>query len=123
MPDSLFSYPRKYRLVSKQDFQSVFAKSHKITAKHLIVLYKSNELGYPRLGVMLSKEKLPKAVDRNRLRRILRDSFRQQKNALKGLDIIVLLRSKCTAALSERGCKALKEDIALIWQKLLIFSK
>ncbi len=111
-------FSRKYRLLNKNDFQSVFAKPHKSAHKFIIALYQKNHLDYARLGVMLSKRYLPRAVDRNTFRRIARESFRKQHDELKGLDIILLIRSECTPL----DRKALRIDIDHLWQKLLISS-
>lgn len=58
----------------------------------LTVLARSNELGLARLGVIIAKKHVKKAVLRNRIRRIIRESFRHQQRELLGLDLIVLLR-------------------------------
>lgn len=109
------SYSRQYRLVSKQDFQSVFAANpHKITHKNLIILYRPNGLSHPRLGVVISKAAIRRAVARNWHRRVVRESFRQHKEAIKGLDIVVLLRSECTA----QTRKTWRENIDNIWQTI-----
>jgi len=109
------SFSRKYRLLKKHDFQSVFAKSHKSVHKFIIALYQQTQHDYGRLGIMLSKRHLPRAVDRNTLRRVIRESFRHHHDALKGLDIIILLRSECTPL----DRKALRTDIDYLWQKVL----
>jgi ribonuclease P protein component len=107
-------FSRQYRLVSKQDFRAAFIKPHKIARKNLIVLYKSNQKSLARLGIVISKKYARRAVDRNLLRRVIRESFRQQKEALKGLDLIVLLRTECTPL----DKKALRDDIGSLWQTL-----
>ena len=83
------SFSRKYRLLNKNDFQSVFAKPHKSVHKFIVALYQQTPHDYGRLGIMLTKRYLPRAVDRNTLRRIVRESFRKHHEALKGLDIII----------------------------------
>lgn len=114
----LSGFGRKYRLVTKQDFQTVFAKPYKVTRKHLLVLYCPNQQPYARLGIIISKHHVKRAVSRNRLRRVIRDSFRQQKDALKGLDIIVLVRSECTPLCKKSGKKALRDEVESLWPSL-----
>jgi ribonuclease P protein component len=109
------SYSRQYRLVSKQDFQSVFATNpHKIKHQNVIALYRSNGLLHARLGVVISKAAIRRAVSRNWHRRVIRESFRQHKETLKGLDIVVLLRSECTT----QSRKTWRENIDNIWQTI-----
>lgn len=116
--DLPFSFSSQSRLRSKQDFQSVFAKCRKITRKYLLALYIPNSWPYSRLGIIIAKHHVKRAVDRNQIRRVIRESFRQRKEIVKGLDIIVLMRSEC-ATLSK---KALRDDVDNLWQQLLIHS-
>jgi ribonuclease P protein component len=53
----------------------------------------SNELGHPRLGVALAKRVVRLAVQRNRIRRQLRESFRLHQHQLAGVDVLVLARA------------------------------
>lgn len=110
-----FSYSRKYRLASKREVQSVFAaKPKKISRQYLLVLYIPNQLTYPRLGIIAGKQHLRRAVDRNRVRRIIRESFRHEMEKLKGLDLIVLIRSSCSTV----ETKTLRNDIDNLWQSI-----
>ena len=61
-----------------------------------MVLAYPNSSGCPRLGLAISKKKLAKAVARNRIKRIIRESFRYHQALLAGLDIVVLSHS-CVA--------------------------
>jgi ribonuclease P protein component len=107
-------FSREDRLVSKQDFQTVFAKPDKISRKLLTVLYVKNSLLHARIGILISKQQVKQAVDRNRLRRIVRESFREHKNTLPALDMIVIVRSGI-AQLSNQDCR---EYIDNLWLKL-----
>ena len=50
---------------------------------------KPNEQGYARLGVVVSKRLFPHAVDRNRMRRRIREAFRRIAAGLPALDLVV----------------------------------
>jgi ribonuclease P protein component len=108
------SYSKSDRLVSKEDFQSVFAHSKKISDKRFVVLYCANDLKRPRLGIIIPKQRIKSAATRNALRRQIRESFRLIQESLKGLDIIVLLRSECTPF----DKKALRTDIDHLWPRI-----
>ena len=110
----MFEFSRKYRLISKIDFQSVFANPHKASKKYLLALYKPNHLTHARLGLIVAKHHVKRAVDRNRLRRLIRESFRHHQETLKGLDIIVLIRSKC----SPLENNIIRADIDSLWLNL-----
>jgi ribonuclease P protein component len=98
-----------------RDFESVLAASNKVKAGYFSALYLSNSLSYARLGVRLNKHHMPRAVDRNRLRRVVRESFRQHQDQLKGLDIVVLMQSKWTPLENA----ALRCDLEQLWQRIL----
>jgi len=51
--------------------------------------YMPNTLGYPRLGMVIGKKIVRRAVDRNYVRRILREWFRTHRGQLGGIDLVV----------------------------------
>lgn len=84
-----FDKPR--RLLKKSDYDHVFSQAKKIVNPNFTVLYRVNKVGHARLGLALSKKMIAKAHDRNRLKRLLRETFRIRQ--LPGIDIIVLAKS------------------------------
>ncbi len=118
-------FPRTHRLTNKRDFQWVFAEPHKIASHYLLALYRSNTLGHARLGIIINKHYVKRAVDRNQWRRIIRESFRQHQQALvnssqEGLDVIVLIRSECGGRLSSVliNKTIVRDDSDYLWQRL-----
>ncbi|WP_229669354.1 ribonuclease P protein component [Legionella impletisoli] len=69
----------------------MFAQAKKMITPEFIFLYRTNCLDHARLGLALSKKAVPKSHDRNRLKRLLRESFRTC--ALPAVDVVVLARS------------------------------
>lgn len=94
VPNSSRKFSRSSRLVSKQDFQSVFAKSLKISHRPFVLLYSSNALACARLGIIIGKSVYKRAVDRNRIRRIVRESFRQSSIPSYAIDIVIIVKTK-----------------------------
>ncbi len=72
----MYSFTKAQRLLKKKEYNDVFAEAKKIVSSDFIILYKPNHLGHARLGLALSKKHIAKAHDRNRIKRVLRDSFR-----------------------------------------------
>ena len=45
-----------------------------------------------RLGLVVSKKNISKSVERNRVKRLIRESFRKNKSQIPNLDVVVLIR-------------------------------
>jgi ribonuclease P protein component len=60
-----------------------------------------------RLGLAISKKRVRRAVDRNRLKRLARDVFRRHRAALAGLDVVVMARATAVAEDNRTLCDAL----------------
>ena len=81
------------RLLNASDFTRVFDNARlKVSTPELLFLARPNQLPHARLGLVIAKKHVRKAVARNRVKRIVRETFRQQQSALAGLDIVVLAR-------------------------------
>lgn len=88
-----FRYPRRLRLLTGRDFQNVFDDVQlKVPDQTILLLTRENDLDQPRLGFVISKKNIRQAVQRNRVRRIIRESFRLNQQNLPAMDIIILAR-------------------------------
>jgi ribonuclease P protein component len=108
------AYPRKHRLLSKTEFKAVFDNAKKISQKHLLILYKTNQNTHSRLGLVVGKHFAKKAASRNRIKRVIRESFRHYQENIKGMDIIVIARQQCDTLTKHK----LREGIDNLWEKL-----
>ncbi|CAL4317674.1 Ribonuclease P protein component [Buchnera aphidicola (Thelaxes suberi)] len=88
----IFSYPRELRLLTPIQFKKVFKKSYKVTNKELIILGKPNSLLFPRLGISISKKKIKYATIRNKVKRLIKESFRILQHNLMHMDFIVIIK-------------------------------
>lgn len=86
--DSRFT-PRS-RLADKTSYRRVFEKAERSRDNMFTVLYRPNGTDTPRLGLAISKKNCRLATGRNRLKRIVRESFRHHRTELPGLDIVVM---------------------------------
>lgn len=104
MNDDLFidvpAFPRPNRLNSAAGFERVFKHAKRSADKFFTVLYCNNDVGYPRLGLAIAKKRVRRAVARNRLKRIIRDSFRHAKSQLLGVDIVIMAREQAECAIN-----------------------
>ncbi|ADC64024.1 ribonuclease P protein component [Allochromatium vinosum] len=83
-------FGRERRLTQSSQFKRVFADASRAGRQGFVVLYRPNGLDQPRLGLAIAKKCARRAVDRNRLKRIARESFRRSCQQLPGVDIVVL---------------------------------
>lgn len=107
-------FARHQRLLSSSGFRHVFAEPRRFSHPHLMMLARSNNKPYARLGLAVPKRHIKRAVDRNRIKRQIRESFRARQAKLVGWDIIVMARSGADR-LSNRE---LREVLESHWQKL-----
>lgn len=86
-------FPRQLRLLNAGDFSHVFEQADlKVHGKGMMALIRLTTRGYPRLGLVVSKKNVKRAVDRNRFKRLVRESIRLRQDHLPSVDIVVLAR-------------------------------
>ena len=84
-----FRLARQAKIVKTDDFSSVFNLRKRIASPHLVMRYRLNEANVPRLGLIVSKKNAKLAVQRNYMRRVLRDLFRLNQHTLPKIDLII----------------------------------
>ncbi|MFH0889381.1 MAG: ribonuclease P protein component [Planctomycetota bacterium] len=96
-----FGLSKKERVVNKKEFDRIYKEGTIRKSGKVMVRYLPNDLGYSRLGVAVGKKLFRKASMRNRIKRLVRESFRLNKNLLpKGLDIIIGISGNSTSPLT-----------------------
>lgn len=96
----LLAFPRAARLLNSEDFQAIF-KRPVVVSDRLFRVY-ARVLGpSARLGLAISRKAAPRAVDRNRIKRQIREVFRHHRSCLEadgGVEFIVMARVDARAA-------------------------
>ncbi|RKY25436.1 MAG: ribonuclease P protein component [Planctomycetota bacterium] len=91
-----FSFPKSRRLVTNRQFEAVLARKLRVSDGLLTLYMAENDCGYPRLGVSVAKS-CGNAVVRNRLKRLLRESFRQSRDEIPaGFDYLLMVSQQWT---------------------------
>jgi ribonuclease P protein component len=76
----------------------MFQAGRRLNGAHLQLLASPAEGSIGRVGFVIGKKQLASAVDRNYLRRLLREAVRQRRPALDAFDIVLRLRTSCPPA-------------------------
>lgn len=115
---SLFSprlgLPKVCRLLVSTGFTSVLRGGKKTNDTLFSVYTAPNQLPQARLGITVSRKVSPRAVQRNRIKRQVRESFRQHRLTLCGVDLVVIARPE--AAKSDN--KTLKAALQQHWERI-----
>ncbi len=93
---------KEERLLTKADFDRVFEQGTSAGNKRLIIHWRANDLGHPRLGLVVSK-RFGNAVARNKWKRRIRDIFRRNKAAAGARDVVVLPGKRDEAKLADHN--------------------
>lgn len=101
-------------LNKNREFQRVYKKGKSFVSPLLITYVLKNNKGQVRVGITTSK-KIGKAVQRNRARRIIRESYRKLSRSIQpGYDIVFVSRSNTY--------KAKMNDVLAVMSEHLYFS-
>lgn len=109
------SYPREARLLTPGAFKRVFAGAERVADRYFTVLASSNGGDHARLGLAIGRRVSPRAVDRNRIKRIARESFRHHQHQLPPVDIVLMARPSARHGSRE----TLYASLAGLWQRVM----
>jgi ribonuclease P protein component len=86
-----FSFPKNKRLINNSQFKDVLSNGRR-RSNGVLMLYKAeNDLEYSRLGISVGKSS-GNAVVRNRLKRLIREAFRQNQHQIPaGFDYVIMI--------------------------------
>lgn len=117
-PDELslnYRFPKSTRLLTATDYSEVFdAVDFRISSHHFLLLVKKSPLNCSRLGLIIAKKHVKLAVQRNRLKRLSRESFRTRKATSLNFDLVLLAKKGADTCSNEQCIK----ELEFIWRKL-----
>ena len=110
-----YGFPQQVRLLTAGDYSDVFNDvTCKVSNRHILLLARESSHQHPRVGLVFSKKNVRLAVQRNRLKRLVRESFRLHQHKLEPLDIVVLSRP----GISELDNQTFTKQLEKLWQRL-----
>ncbi|WP_344701789.1 ribonuclease P protein component [Halomonas cibimaris] len=108
-------FPRALRLLSAGDFRYVFAQADlKIHAKGMLALARFNDGDHARIGLVAGKKNVKLAVERNRFKRLTRESFRLRQETLPAVDVVILARR----GVDDMDNAMLQRQLHGLWKRL-----
>lgn len=115
MSATRWCFDRRNRLVKSSEYQRVFdTKTHQFSGGGLSILARGNGLGYSRVGIIVSSRVARSAVARNRIKRVVRESFRLQQAGINAWDVVVIARP----GVVKQSNRELFASLAEHWKKL-----
>lgn len=112
----LLSFPRSSRLTRPSEFRRVFERGRhrRIALQGLLVRVRESTEPQARIGFAFSKRALRHAVDRNRVKRLARESFRHYHSNLPTVDIVLIAQTE----VAEMDNTAILRQLEVLWQRL-----
>jgi len=119
-------FPPHYRLHDSREFDAVFKGSqYRVSCPEFLLLGIDNPLGYSRLGMVVGKKSAAKSVQRSRVKRIVRESFRTLCNQTQdnyqrqtSVDIVIVTRSGVATRDNHRLAKTLATNWLSLFNKI-----
>lgn len=110
------SFGKARRLLNAKDYSQVFDGAEaRSSHKHLLLLARANSKPRHRLGLVIAKKNVRLAAQRNRIKRIAREVFRNLPDTEPSLDVILLARR----GLDQLDNETLSTILRQQWQKLI----
>ena len=95
-----FLFPRSARIASRRRFEELYASDTKRVGRYLVAWHAPSETAAHRLGVTAAKRTFHDAHQRNRAKRLLRESFRRLRPSLEGgpWDLVLVAKRRILEA-------------------------
>lgn len=122
MTDAGTAPRRRARITRSGDFDAVYRRGRSAANRHLVVYAFARDdapgAAPARLGLSVSK-KVGGAVERNRVKRVLRERFAEIVDRLPcGIDVVVIARPGCAEYVEEKGSEAIGARLAELAEKV-----
>lgn len=105
-----YFFKKKSRLLKSKNFKYVFNNPCSKNTFQVNVLSRFNLLGYPRLGLSISRKNIKDAYKRNTIKRLIRETFRRLQHKLISMDFIVIAK-KSIMYLNNKNIITILENI------------
>ena len=114
MTDNRACFSKHARLLKPAEFSRVFKNPIRSSDRLLTILAVPNDIKQPRLGLAISKKHAKRAVDRNRIKRLIRESFRLIQHQLPAVDLVVMAKPGTKSVENQQIFQSLQQH----WHRL-----
>jgi len=108
-------FPRASRLTDKPQFDVVHRQGQRFSDALFLVITRPNETGRARLGLAVGVKAAGNAVQRNRIKRLVRESFRHAQQELPPVDVVINART----AAAKAGNPDIRASLAAHWDRIV----
>ena len=95
-PKGTARFSKAARLRHRQEFLRAQAQGKRFHTRHFGVTLAPMAEGHPRLGLVATR-RMGKAVQRNRVKRLLREFFRRHQTGLPAFDLVIMAKKGASA--------------------------
>jgi ribonuclease P protein component len=109
------TFDKSWRLRKRIDFSAVAARGRKLYLPDFIIIKAASDFSIPRIGVTVSR-KVGNSVHRNRIKRLIREFFRNNRNLFLSADYNIIARSGAVNLGFDDVCQELANGLCRIGQ-------
>ncbi len=106
--------PPQRRLRRKSDFEAAYARGRRLGDSFFSIIARPNEAGGARLGLAVATKAAGSSVQRNRIRRVIRETFRLRQHDLPCVDVVVSARATVRGARNDE----LRASLNTLWDRV-----
>ncbi|AHG76943.1 ribonuclease P protein component [Mannheimia varigena] len=106
-------------MLAPVQFKAVFEEPLRASTPQMTLLARENTVDNPRLGLTVAKKHLKRAHDRNRIKRIVRESFRLKQHELPNFDFVFVSKG----GIGKLDNATLFDTLEKLWARHIRLSK
>jgi ribonuclease P protein component len=109
-----FGLPPVARLRRAADFAALRHAPGRLDTRYFLIRYRPSDGELCRMGLAVSRRVSKRAVDRNRIKRVARESFRHARARIPALDVMLIARQPAASVTTA----LLRNDLDAAWPRL-----
>jgi ribonuclease P protein component len=109
------SFQKALRLRRRRQFLAIQRDGARRHTSHLVFIRSRNDMEWPRLGITVSA-RVGNSVQRNRIKRLLREVFRHRRAELAPCDLVVIAKTGAGELTYDQAAREFSEALGLVPQ-------